>query len=376
MELEDRDPPGARALARVDPQWDASRVERTLSGLHRRRARRRALTVLGAVLLVLTVVTGAVELTPASEAPIASTANVDDRVVQLADGSRVSPDEGAQIVVEGVTSSRIEVRVARGSAEVEVVPGLPRRFEVSVASVTVTVIGTSFRVERIDDVHARVSVHHGHVDVSWPGGHADLIAGDDGVFPSPETDHVVSVLPSEPTIASAPSPTTLVAHERMPSVARAEPTWRELARASRFDEAYAALGPASEQSRVVGDRVDDLLLAADAARLSGHRAEALPWLRTIERDHADDPRAAIAAFTCGNVLHDLGRAAEAAEEFEHALAMDPEGSQAQGALAHAAENENAAGHADRARELARRYLGAYPGGRWSRRMEAIVPAGE
>ena len=330
------------------------------------------------------------------------------RVVRLADGSRVVPEEGAQVVVEHVTRTRIAVRVDRGAADVEVVPGLARRFEVRAGPVTVTVLGTAFRVERLDDTRARVSVERGHVDVAWAGGHADLVAGDEGVFPTPEprverrepgviapgtiTAEPMEAEPieaepieaerieAETTPIEALDPIATAPRDRAsraPSASSVAPAdgWRDLARASRYHEAYVALGAPADRARSVTDAVDDLLLAADVARLSGHPAEALPWLEAVERDHASDPRAILASFTRGRILMELGRSAEAARQLERVLAMEPEGSLAEDALARAALSHAAAGQHASAAALAERYLVAHPSGRWSQRMSAIGSGG-
>ena len=47
---------------------------------------------------------------------------------------------------------------------------------------------------------------------------------------------------------------------------------------------------------------EDLMLAADAARLSGHPAAAVPYLRRLLRAFPSDVRGPVAAFTLGRVL--------------------------------------------------------------------------
>jgi len=298
-----------------------------------------------------------------------------DRVVRLADGSRVVPEDGAQMVVEHVADERIAVRVDRGAAEFEVVPGLARRFEVRAGEVTVRVIGTVFRVERRADGRVDVSVQRGHVDVVWAAGHADLFAGDEGTFPVARPVVIEEPAAIEPTAIEHENVEVAARRERSASSATEPSGWRALARAERYDEAYTALGGTAERAREVTDAVDDLLLAADVARLSGHPREALPWLEAVERDHASDSRAVLASFTRGRILMEIGRPAEAARQLERALAMEPGGSLAEDALARAALAHAAAGNDASAVELAERYLASYPGGRWSRRVRALGASG-
>src|SRR6185503_5207356 len=53
---------------------------------------------------------------------------------------------------------------------------------------------------------------------------------------------------------------------------------------------------------VADQSAEGLMLAADAARLSGHAAESVPYFRRLLRDHARDARAPLAAFTLGRIL--------------------------------------------------------------------------
>lgn len=376
MERDDESEAHARALSRVDPRWDAARTERALAGMHRRRARRRASMVLAAstMLLALVLVSWRFEdATPASEARAA--AGAIDRVVHLADGSRVTPDEGAAVVVEHVSDDRVLVRIDRGAADLDVVPGLPRRFEVRAGDVTVRVIGTAFRVERLVDDRVRVSVERGHVEVAWPAGRGELLAGQEGLYPPPFVAAAATTVVTTPVEDSAATEAPTEAPAREVTAARGRPTWRTLALAARYDDAYVALGTPGDRASAVGDDVEDLLLAADVARLSGHPAEALPWLTAVERDHATDPRAVLATFTRGRLLMELGRAADAAEALEHVIAMEPSGSLAEDALARAALAESAAGHTARAEALASRYLAEHPAGRWASRVSAIANDG-
>jgi hypothetical protein len=120
----------------------------------------------------------------------------------------------------------------------------------------------------------------------------------------------------------------------------------------------------------VKDNVDDLLLASDAARLSGHAADAVSYLERVVKNHAGDERAPLAAFTEGRILSDLARPADAARAFESAMALGAEGSLHENALAHAVEAYGKAGNKALAQKQARAYLARYPHGRW----ESLVRA--
>ncbi|HEY4395439.1 MAG TPA: hypothetical protein VGP64_15315 [Polyangia bacterium] len=86
------------------------------------------------------------------------------------------------------------------------------------------------------------------------------------------------------------------------------------------------------------ETVAGLFAAADAARLSGHPAEAVAPLTAILARHPGDPRAAAAAYELGRVLaFDLHDRARAAAAFTRAHDLDPSGPLAADAAGHAAE---------------------------------------
>jgi transmembrane sensor len=133
-----------------------------------------------------------------------------------------------------------------------------------------------------------------------------------------------------------------------------------LAENGRYEEAHAALKKAGPNA--VRDETGDLLLAADALRLSGNPAAAVPYLERVVAAHAADPRSSLASFTLGRVLLDeLGRPGEAADAFAHARAAG--GPLAEDALAREVEATSRAGDAARSRELAHEYQTVYPNGR-------------
>jgi len=137
-------------------------------------------------------------------------------------------------------------------------------------------------------------------------------------------------------------------------------SWRPLAERGQYEEARRALRKAGPGA--VRNETPDLLLAADAARLSGHPAEAVPFLERVLHGHTRDPRSGLAAFTLGRVLLDeLGRPNEAADAFARARSFG--GPLAEDALAREVEAASRAGDVTRSRELALAYQRLYPNGR-------------
>jgi transmembrane sensor len=144
--------------------------------------------------------------------------------------------------------------------------------------------------------------------------------------------------------------------------------WRDLARAGRFNDAFEQLE--GEKPSNAGMSAEDLLLAADAARLSHHPKEAAHWLQTLVDRYPADTRVPVASFTLGRLLVDqLGQPRLAARAFARVVARG--GTLAPDALAREAEALEAAGAHDEARSRARRYLESYPGGEHASAMRAI-----
>jgi transmembrane sensor len=344
--------------------WDERRAGAAAAGIgakRARRARRRALGVGGAVVAAALIALlfrgagssneGRVASAP-SAAPSGSAAGA---VLDLADGSVVRPGPAAIVRPRTLDERRVEIDLVRGRADFDVAHRAERQFLVLAGAVAVEVIGTAFTVER-RDARAFVSVDRGRVRVTWTGGDAELGAGESGTFPpAPAPASSSAAAPASAPAEAEPPPAT----SGPPSSAKA--SWRTLAKAGDYDAAYAAMR--AEPSAPVRDAPEELLLAADVARLSGHPAQAVDPLRRVVRGHRGDPRAALAAFTLGRVLLDqLGRPREAADAFADARALGG-GGLTEEALAREVEARSRAGESERARSLAEQYTAKYPEGR-------------
>jgi transmembrane sensor len=349
----------SEARRTIDPGWDHGRAKKARETFHVRQRNRRRTRIAAAVavpVLALVVVLGVrlrvgetpgpgprVVATHATE-PASTLRTAADGPWRFWDGSVATPVDGtARLRAAEVSPSRIVVDVERGAGRFEVTPGRgDREFVVRSNAVTVRVIGTVFSVGA-EGARTRVAVEHGRVSVEWPGGQAFLAEGESGVYP-PATGTAAPAL-------EAPAPSTPPA----PSPAR---NWRRLAESGEFGEAFEALATAE-----VRDRPEELLLAADAARLSSHPREALTYYQRVVRDHAGDPRAPLAAFTMGRVLlTQLGRPRDAASAFARARSLAGGGSLAEDALAREVEARSLAGETERARSLAEEYVARYPSG--------------
>jgi transmembrane sensor len=345
------------ALKHVAAAWDQARTERTLEGARRKHTRRRARNVTAASALAVLVIGGvalgalrASESSPRAEKPAAPI----ERSLSFSDGSEAFLlDAASEVVVLRAIDAAIDVSLPKGHVRFEIQPRPERTFMVSCDDVKVRVLGTGFEIQR-DGARTHVRVLHGRVAVSWPDGAMELGAGEAGWFPRPKL--------AEPVEAEATEDVEpVVTRERTRAA-----SWRQHAERGEYQEAYRVL----ERDRPrVSDDVEELLLAADAARLSGHPSAAVPYLQRVVDQHAGDPRAPLAAFTLGGVLmNQLDRPREAGVAYARARAMSPSSALSQDALARQVEAAHAASDRALARSLALEYVERYPDGR---RVQAV-----
>ncbi|MEY4514068.1 MAG: hypothetical protein RLZZ450_6190 [Pseudomonadota bacterium] len=390
------------ALAQVHAPWDAARTERTLRTLPAARQKRRTRRAVGGGLVTTLLLVPALWIglgrqpaptasTPVAVAPqqtAATTSQVDDdvhdmRQLRLTDGSTVMLLEArTDVSVDGVDAHLVSLQLREGRARFEVSAHPERLFRVRTAEVTVEVLGTVFEVEQ-QAGRTRVLVTRGRVAVRWADQRAVLVAGDDRLFPPPAAvSHGTSNGPAPTSTDAQGSGRSRAARgaSSSASVARGRssvPTstkeqadahpderaesWREHAEGGDFKSAFPLL---PKTDTMVTMSVSDLLLAADAARLSGHPREALPFLTRVVEAHTDDTRAPLAAFTLGGVLmHQLGLPREAEAAYARARTTTTSEALAQDALARQVEAASRAGDDALAQKLARVYLDKYPEGR-------------
>jgi transmembrane sensor len=362
--------PSRDGISVGEARWDAARGERVLErvkhGVLGRRRKRLALGAALGVLVTAMIALGVVGLRAPDER-VATLVTRDSGSLRFSDGSRVDLTSGSSTVEVGLVSpSYTELVLESGSARFDVAPNPERRFAVRAGSTRIEVLGTRFTVER-EAPRVRVAVEHGRVRVIWPGGESLLGAGEAGWFP-PAGQHAAaqpnadSRSAAEPTSAaedpSAPGPA--------PDRAALRKTFLDFARGGEYQKAYKVL---REAPQVVNNSAEDLMLAADAARLSGHPERAPEYLRRITVEHRRDPRAPLAAFTLGRILlTQLGQPAEAERAFGLARQLAPNGALAEDALARQVEAAHRSGQAGRAESLATEYSKRYPG---SKRLDAV-----
>jgi transmembrane sensor len=360
---------------RVRTAWSAeqsARLPRQVVRLRRRRSLMRASFAAGALVCVAAALFARASLrdtqsakvtasTHVSAAPVlaASTpANTAPEAITLHDGSRAEPiDRESRVAVISDRPGQVKLQLQRGGARFDVVHDPERVFEVQAGAVLVRVAGTIFDVTRsADGAQTTVAVERGRVHVTWSGQTTDVVAGESRIFPPP--------LPAQASKAESAEPQAAHKSETI--------GWRDLARRGEYRQAYSALHGARTH---VQDAPEDLMLAADVARLSGHPEQAVQHLRAVSDRFPNDPRAPVAAFTLGGVLlHELEQPRAAADAFHRARTLWSQGPLALDAWASEAEALHSAGDLHGAAQLAARYLAAHPDGRHARSMRTLASA--
>jgi TolA-binding protein len=313
--------------------------------------------------------------------------------LRFSDGTvlEVQPMSRVRVVDTSVDGARIAIE--RGELHAEVIPRREGSWWVIAGPFSVHVTGTSFDV-RWDPTEERfvTSVSHGSVVVSGPlvGGARPIPAGFrltadlsssrlemvrlDASADVPQV--VASAAPSDDDEANVSAahpandglaPANDAAYDRPTrSAANTEKpvtTWQKLAREGKLREAFAQAEAQGFSSQCESSPAAELLLLADAARLSGHPDRAREALLELRRRFPKDSRRAAAAFVLGKIAFDQRRAfAEAATWFSASIREQPSGSlsrEASGRLIEALRNS---GDSAAARRAAEDYLTKYPDG--------------
>jgi len=337
------------AFDAIEPAWGPERERLVRAAIAQRAARRQGRIRIAAAVAVtgFIAVGGFALLRGRSVAPVADQS--------VAGASTARSARAASGALESVTVTELSpdtvlaplpehrgrgFALRAGAARFSVPHDAGRPFVVTAGDVTVEDLGTTFTIRFLAADRLNIAVEEGRVRVR--GGETDTEVSAGATLEVP-IGRVGGPAPKPPR------PAGMVAS-----------SWRPLAQRGQYEEARSALRKAGPSA--VRNDTADLLLAADAARLSGHPAEAVPYLERVVRGHTHDPRAGLAAFTLGRVLLDeLGRPNEAVDAF--ALARSFGGPLAEDALAREVEAASRAGDVTRSRELALLYRRLYSNGR-------------
>jgi transmembrane sensor len=296
--------------------------------------------------------------------------------VSLSDGSAITTGESSALEVLDNSGARVALALRSGRAEFDIEPDGPRTWRIECGGLAVEVVGTKFVVER-GASGTTVMVERGAVLVRGPmvpDGVQRLGPGDrfeSGVHVASSAERAprsieapAPIEPSEPPRRSAPVPV-----EPEPEVL----DWRAAAASGRHRDAFEAIGTsgiARESARA--EDVSSLLALADVARLSGNPRSAVVPLSRIAWDFGEDPNAAGAAFTLGEIeLETLGRPALAERAYSRSIALGlPEPLRE---TAHARRVEACARTGVSLAEAASAYRERYPDGRYTARVDGWSP---
>jgi hypothetical protein len=283
----------------------------------------------------------------ASSDPTPNQASTPSRM-RLPDGSLALLGPGAQIELldpepasdrDPADRERLTVEQSAGEVRYQVTKDPAREFVVRSKGVEVRVIGTVFTVVATD-ARVFIEVELGRVEVLAP---------------------TSSIQPGEVRRSElGPGDSLGIQLDGMPDVSPDDQPDRQ---------------PPRQPEQPGSTSVDELLAAIDAARLAGADARAAKLLRTLVRDHADDPRSTTAAFSLGRVERSRGRPREAARAFASYLAREPAGVLAEDALAEQARAWADAGEPERARAAALRSLDRWPQGTHAAAMRELANPG-
>ena len=361
-----------RALGgKIEPRLDAERIASLRVALDRRQRRRIAVIVVAGCALIgsILMMVGLRMVRPhaAAVATLATTMPSAPWLSGAPAPASATPLVAGTDLAPGPEADGRSFVLRAGKARFIVAHDASHPFRVRAGSLLVEDLGTVFTVAVTPDGAVAVEVQEGSVRVHRGSTAIDVASGQRRDFADAQgsAGTMDDAGPGEPP----PAPDRDHANDLGSTTALGVARWRALAESGRYDDAYNALqagGPSA-----VRDDTTELLLAADAARLGGHPAEAVPYLERVVRGHGRDPRASLAAFTLGRVLLDeLGRPAEAADAFARARVAG--GALAEDALAREVEAFSRAGDSTRARELALEYTHTYPKGR---RAQAVAKFG-
>jgi transmembrane sensor len=297
-------------------------------------------------------------------APIlALTAAGEGQSFALSDGSRVDLSAGVTFLTRENSGHAFEGVLRNGIATFDVHPGGPRRWTIACGPAIVEVVGTRFVIDAGKD-RTLVRVERGRVRVTSATGTKELGAGESIVVtaaPSPPPSQTATPIPT-PIPASPPPPPPTPGLTLTPTPVPST-SWRSLARSGDYEGAYATLGAPGIARATPRAGVDELLVLADVARLSGHPAEAVAPLTRVLDEDSRDGRAPLAAFTLGRIeLDTLGHPSRAASAFARAIELGLPAGLAEDGYARLVEARARAGDRAGARAAVDAYTRAFPTG--------------
>ena len=300
--------------------------------------------------------------------------------LSLPDGIQVDLDRRSRVRLESVAPEEIRVALSKGSARFDVEPHRPRRVVINADDVEVRVIGTRFRVTRIDaataedEARVEVAVERGIVEVrdrQHAGEPRRLRAGERFSMPAISTGGEAGgeVSGGRP---AGDEDGEVVSAGGGAAAPMNEPV--RLAGATRISKPTEISGSVATARRAAAASPRTLLERAQMAWRAGRMEEAaMDYAEVLDR-HPADPRAALAAFELGRIQMDhLADLTAATASFERALHLAPRASFQEDTLARLAQANDRLGRLADCRRLRQRYLREYPNGLHVARVLELCP---
>ena len=371
------------------PPRDAMRVERQWSAIDAQRGRAPASTWSGArrwralavaVAIACAFALGAT-LRPAPTLSSWEGATIEmpaSGTLKLSDGTEIAFGAGTAIHVATWTSERVVLALDHGEVTLDVPHVAGRAWVVVAGPFEARVVGTRFVVRREqgpDGERVTVQVLRGRVEVgrrdqpgdahmltegeSWTGTVTSTVGA--VTVPSPATSASAELdAPTPPSTASASSTAGPAPSEAAPA---AGPSWEELAKAHKYQEAYSVLGADGFARAVDAAGPEKVFRLAEVARAAGRLREAARAFDTLRTKHRGDGRAGLAAFELGRLrLDSLGNPSGAAEAFADAMALSRGGPFREDAEARRVQALQASGATAACVSARDAYLARYPSG--------------
>ncbi|MCY1285105.1 FecR protein [compost metagenome] len=141
-----------------------------------KRPKRRDPVTLGVLVTALGLAGGLAWLDPAYQTEQFGSSLGQRQTIELEDGSSITLDGGSRVTVSWHLRTR-QVELQAGQALFEVAPALYRPFKTLAGSTEITVVGTRYNVNRVQD-DVRVTVEEGKVDVRGHDAGLLLLPGD------------------------------------------------------------------------------------------------------------------------------------------------------------------------------------------------------
>ena len=361
---------------------DDQATRRVLDGVYLQiacRARRRKMMLAAAAALLC--LGGAGVVLTLSETPDPMYRSGPDRI-RFADGSTIRFPDASDLNIEQATPTITRVHLTSGHASFSVTPNPRRVFEVQAAQVTVRVLGTTFKVDHVDD-QVRVHVTQGRVQVISPSGRLILQGGEQAQVPAQSTPvanqatqkiqppAALETWEPAPLEPEAPAPESAPPKARPPktsSSASGHLGWVRLAQKGLYDDAAKAL----KAQNIMPASAAQKMLAADTMRLTHDPAGALVYLKALEDTHPGDPQVPQALFIRGGLLAQRGDFVASARAFSKLGKDHPNHLLAEHALAKEASSWSKSGQTARAQTAAATYLRRWPKGPRALSMQQLL----